>query len=934
MDPKRSRDFPTDNDPSLEVQRADATLGANEKTPRVVIEDLTELKNAEAALRQSEEKYEKAFAFSSSPSMISEISEGRLVDVNAAFTEFTGFTRDEAIGKSAVDLGLIGAELREEIRKQIGEDGRIDHLEMEADTKSGSRTVLLSACVVDLESGPHFFTSVADITARKRARTAVEARLAFEETVSSVARALAELSWDHLHLGFDKALKQIGQYLGVAVCGLSQISTDREVCRVTNVWRAQGIDDEPDRWNENLFDLFPYQTAQILGGDDFIVHDPFEIPVEGGKEREFLERAGIKSTAHVPLSIEGEVVGDLWVETTREARRWDPETLQPLRVFGTILANALRRQRAEESARKAWEFTETALDSQMDTFFVFDLNSGEAVRWNRAFQELTGYSDDEIARLKAPDSWYDEGDLAKAEQTVEEVLKEGVGTVELSLITKDGTRIPTEYRVSALTDEAGEATHLISVGRDVTDRKLTEEALRRNKERLNAIIDNIPAMTYTGSMKGRVSFISENVRELTGYTSQELYEADPGFFLRRIHPDDREAMKGALGDLAAEGIPLDLEFRFRKKDGEWIWVHDQAAVTFEEDGVQCHYGMAFDVTERREAEEALRRSEERYHALIENIPGVTWVSERGGRTAFISPNVEEIYGYSPREIYEGGAEIWFGRIHPDDREAVEVGFDRLMRLRKPLDIEYRIQRKDGQWIWLNDRAATRFEEGDTTYAYGVFTDITEKKRLENQVVEISDWERQRMGQELHDDLGQQLTGLSALTSSLRARLASEGRPETKDAARIEEIAKGAVLHTRNLARGLYPHDVTGKSLPEAIRSLGKTAEALFGISCPVRVEGKFREIQEEEALHLFRICQESINNAMKHGGAKTVSVSLEMGQSSLSLGIEDDGRGFGLESVQEGMGLSVMRCRADLLGGSLEVKSSPGEGTTIALNMA
>jgi two-component system sensor kinase FixL len=603
--------------------RDDGSLAGYQSVGR----DITERKGAEAALRLSEEKYEKAFNYSSSPNTISRISDGTFVDVNAAFIELTGLTRDEAVGRTSVDLGFMSAEARELLRRQMEAHGKLDNLEVEVQTKSGPRTALLSGFVVDVESEPHFFVSAEDITARTR---------------------------------------------------------------------------------------------------------------------------------------------------------------------------------AEESARKAWEFTQTALDSQIDTFFVFDVRTSRAVRWNRAFQEISGYSNEEIAQMPAPDSWYDDEDLGKARKAVEGIMREGVGTVEISLITKEGTRIPTEYRVSALTDDAGEVTHLISVGRDITDRKRAEETLRKNEERLNAIIDNIPAMTYTASVDGRISFISDNVQEIAGYTPEDFYGEDFGFTLRRVHPDDRESVKEALGKLATQGIPFDLEYRFRRKDGEWIWIGDRGAVTFEEKGVQSHYGMAFD--------------------------------------------------------------------------------------------------------------------------------ITEKKRLENQVVEISDWERQRMGQELHDDLGQQLTGLAALSGSLKARLASEGRSEVTDAARIEEIATGAVLYTRNLARGLYPHDVTGGNLPEAIRSLGNSTEAVFGISCLVRVHGNFKGIREEEALHLFRICQESIHNAVRHGGAGKVSVSLEMQEGSLSLQIEDDGGGFCPGSVSEGMGLSVMRCRADLLGARLELETSPGEGTRIALS--
>jgi len=135
------------------------------------------------------------------------------------------------------------------------------------------------------------------------------------------------------------------------------------------------------------------------------------------------------------------------------------------------------RKQTEEALKAEKEFTETALNAQTDTFFVFEPSTGRVVRWNKAFNEISGYSDEEIRSMKAPDSYYSEEDLKRAAVATEEVLNEGIVTVELSLITKDGRSIPTEYTGSAIRDDEGNPKYIIAVGRNVTERRRAEEAL-------------------------------------------------------------------------------------------------------------------------------------------------------------------------------------------------------------------------------------------------------------------------------------------------------------------------------------------------------------------------------------------------------------------------------------------------------------------------
>jgi PAS domain S-box-containing protein len=146
------------------------------------------------------------------------------------------------------------------------------------------------------------------------------------------------------------------------------------------------------------------------------------------------------------------------------------------------------RLRAEAALRQEKEFTDTALDAQMDTFFLFDPATGKTLRWNKAFRDISGYSDEEIASLLAPLSYYSPEDLERALPFVEQVTEEGSGTIELSLVCKDGREIPTEYSVSAIYDEEGRVKHLISIGRDITGRKAAEEELKKHREHLEELV--------------------------------------------------------------------------------------------------------------------------------------------------------------------------------------------------------------------------------------------------------------------------------------------------------------------------------------------------------------------------------------------------------------------------------------------------------------
>jgi PAS domain S-box-containing protein len=156
-----------------------------------------------------------------------------------------------------------------------------------------------------------------------------------------------------------------------------------------------------------------------------------------------------------------------------------------------VTLDITKRKRAEEALRKEKDFTDAALNSQMDTFFLFDPSTGKTIRWNKTFRDIVGYTDEEIASLPAPASYYSPVDLERAIPFVEKVMTEGTGTIELDLICKDGRRVPTEYRVSVIRDQDAKPKNLISIGRDITERKQAEEALKENEAELELKAKNL-----------------------------------------------------------------------------------------------------------------------------------------------------------------------------------------------------------------------------------------------------------------------------------------------------------------------------------------------------------------------------------------------------------------------------------------------------------
>ncbi len=324
---------------------------------------------------------------------------------------------------------------------------------------------------------------------------------------------------------------------------------------------------------------------------------------------------------------------------------------------------------------------------------------------------------------------------------------------------------------------------------------------------------------------------------------------------------------------------------------------------------------------------SLERSRARWQAIVTNAPDTVMTVGRDGEILSINRVVP---GLSLEEVTGSSLYDYLPARHRDEvREILE----RLFAEGQDQEIEVEGPGPYQMPAWYSMRLAP-IRQGDVIVAAGcIATDVSEKRRLERQILQVSEEERERIGQDLHDGVGQVLTGTSLLARGLRQKLEARGLPEAVDAKRIGGLLNDAIEQTRALARGLFPVGIASDGLRGAFEEMAATVESVSDVTC--RVEGREPLPTDDRVrtLHLFRIVQEAVNNALRHSGARTVSIRMINGEDRKGIVVVDDGVGIHESSTGEGrgMGLHLMRYRARVINASIEIRSrEDGKGTEVA----
>lgn len=326
-------------------------------------------------------------------------------------------------------------------------------------------------------------------------------------------------------------------------------------------------------------------------------------------------------------------------------------------------------------------------------------------------------------------------------------------------------------------------------------------------------------------------------------------------------------------------------------------------------------------TELRRSNDLLRESEERFRLLVEGVADYAMVMlDSQGRIVSWNQGAERIFGYTHEEAigrdnatFYAAPEVARGNPAADLRHASTEG--------RHEDEGWRV-RRDGGRFWANVITTALRDEHTKPRGFAQVTrDVTELRRLEKELLEISEREQLRIGHDLHDGIGQELTGIALLAQNLQQKLASQRLSESTDAARIAALVNGALEETRRLARGLSPIDLSPAGLHTALAGLATKVQPALAGKCSVICRGEAHVQDDSVAVHLFRIAQEAVSNAARHASPSEIRIELDTIGGVLTLGIHDNGAGIAPNGGSKGMGISVMRYRARMIGATLEIRS-------------
>jgi PAS domain S-box-containing protein len=450
--------------------------------------------------------------------------------------------------------------------------------------------------------------------------------------------------------------------------------------------------------------------------------------------------------------------------------------------------------------------------------------------------------------------------------------------------------------------------------------------------RYRAIVDQIPAVVFMAYLDEGISeaYVSPQIEATLGFSQREWLE-DPIRWYQQIHPDDKQRWSVEAAEMFLSGNPLRSAYRVMSRDGRVIWFHCEAKMMRRSDGQPWFiHGVAFDISELKRTEEELQEERDVLSAILQTVGALVVVLDPGGRIVRFNRACEQTTGYSFAEVK--GRRVWDLFLAPEDRERFQAGFEQLLRGSPPREEESYWLTRDGDKRRLIRWSTTILPGAGHSVRYIIAsgTDITERKLLERAILDISGREQRRIGQDLHDGLGQHLTGIAFMSKVQEQRLAERSRPEAADAAKIVRLVNEAIHKTRELARGLLPVQSDAQGLMSALQHFSSEVEDLFQVSCRFECEEPVLVPDEAVANHLYRIAQEAVHNATKHGQARNIVIALRAADDGGALTVRDDGIGFADPAASHtGMGLQIMRYRVSMIGGALEIARCGAHGTLV-----
>jgi PAS domain S-box-containing protein len=661
-------------------------LAGNLKYGVALAQDISDRKQVEDRLRQSEAKFAVAFQASPDPVTLSRLQDGQLLEVNESFCRITGFSREEVLGRSAVDLQLWPRESdRVAMVVALRQAGTLNNYEATFRLKSGElRIGLMSSQIIEVENQLCILSIIRDVTEAKLAETAL--------------RHSEQL----FHSAFSDAP------IGMALVGLDQslIKVNQSLCDMLGYSEAE---------------LITKTVPQITHPDFLELEAVYKQALDTGERDSFqMEKGYIHADGHL-------VWGKLSVSLIRDGAG------NPFYYVGH-LEDITEQKRAELALRESERQFRAVLET-IDLIGLMLDREGRITLCNDFLLNLTGWQRNEVLHQ----SWFDRFLPADKYQEVLAIFQRTISDGEFpphhenEIVTRSGDRRQIRWNNTVLLDASGQVVSVACIGEDITERKQAEKALL--EERQLFIGGPTIVFRWAPTEGWPVDYVSPNVQAQLGYTPEQFTTREI-LFADLLHPDDLYRIEAEVEHyLSSATICFEQEYRLRHADGSYRWLDDFTVVVRREDGsVNYLYGYVQDVSDRKRNELALQESETRYRTLVENIPGVVYrtLPHEPWTALFLSDGIEAVTGYTASDIEQDRVRSFLDLIHPDDRQRVNRTVTAALAQKQMFMVEYRMIHRDGEPCWIYERGQGYWDDqGNLLYLDGVLYDITGRKQAQD-----------------------------------------------------------------------------------------------------------------------------------------------------------------------------------------------------------
>ncbi len=651
--------------------------------------DITERKKTEEALAESEEKFRKAFLTSPDAVYIGTLVEGKILEINERFEEVFGYTRQESIGKTSLELGLwANPSDREKIVSKLRSDGKVRNLEISGVRKNGQIFPLqISISVVQAVNQQLILGVIRDISSYKQAEVALRES---ETTYRNLINGMCDTAWV---VDFE------GNFVDVNEAAVKALGYSREELL------SLGIKDV-DKY------LSPEQAINIMNS----------VPAVGAQVFETVHTA--KDGTKTPVEISASLI-----------------TFRGKQVVLGIARNITERKRAEEKLRESEAKYRSIFNNSEAGMFRTRLDGSEILDCNAKFLRIFNRTRDEVIGKPSIIHWADPNERQEMVRILQ--AKGHINDFECKMLNKQGEVKTCLTSLKLYLEQRILEGSII----DISERKRAEDELKKSQHFVEKILNTTPTLIYIYDLTQHCNvYANREILAFLGYTNEQIHTMGSTLFSQILHPDDAERVANHHLRLskAGDNERFELEYRMKHSDGEWRWLHsiDIPFSRTQNGDVTQILGSAEDVTKRKKAEEALADSEAKYRALVDNADDSILLTDLNGRSIYRNPAYFKSLGLKEDEVETDG----FGRVHPEDLPAIKEKMVRLIKTGSETS-EYRIKHQNGTWVYRFAKSTLIYNNRHEPYAIlAIIRDVTENKKAE-QTLRDSEQKYQRQFEE-------------------------------------------------------------------------------------------------------------------------------------------------------------------------------------------